>query len=725
MTSETDRETTERPAGGDATADGVRAEPSPGSASPASRPSSSKRSDRGTWLVGALALLVGCVFVAVDLAFNQGKLIAPIDDAYIHLQYASQLGSGHPFEYNTGDPVSTGASSLLYAFVLAAAHAVGFTGTALLAFAVAFGVVCFALTTVLVAKLGTALVGRAVGLWAGVLTAVSGPLLWGAASGMEVGLTSVLATGAVLAFVRERDAARFRLTPALAALLALVRPEGLFFAVALCAAMVWTSLRAHGPRLGRLVACCAPLLVGAAQYAFYRIATGTFSANGVQSKSHLYDRPIFYFGEFVDRTFANVRVVVDHFNGLNNTDFAFPFALVFFLVGIGYLLVTRPEWRPLGTAMVAGFALVVLSASTLSTALVHELRYFQPFLPLFFVFAAIGGYALTRLVPRERERRFTLYAVLLVMVLFTVVATPTWAVRLGRQAATIRDTDVSVGAWISGNLPPDAVVGVKDVGAIAYFGERRVVDTIGLATNGFAEASNNGPGSLYEKLRSLPPEQRPTHFAVYEPWPGASMQSFVDTGVFASPPLITFPVRTPPDLNNRRIVPFTETSVYRADWTLAGSGDRAPVSGRVRDYLNVGSLESEQRHDYEVRAQQPGWQPYTVLRRQGDVIDSGRTVVGGESFTVTGLTPGQPLRIATRVLSAAANPENREVKVRVDGRDAGVWRLPDSPEAWMTTEFTVAGDLITSPEVTVELGPVRPLLSPYPEYTSFGYWFVQ
>ena len=43
----------------------------------------------------------------------------------------------------------------------------------------------------------------------------------------------------------------------------------------------------------------------------------------------------------------------------------------------------------------------------------------------------------------------------------------------------------------------------------------------------------------------------------------------------------------------------------------------------------------------------------------------------------------------------------------------------------MTTEFTVAGDLITSPEVTVELGPVRPLLSPYPEYTSFGYWFVQ
>jgi hypothetical protein len=679
-------------------------------------------SARPEWFVGALAFLLGVTFVVVDLAYNQGTLIAPIDDAYIHLQYASQLGSGHPFQYNTGDPVSTGASSLLYAFVLAAAHAVGFSGTALLAFAVAFGVVCFTATTVLVCRLGEALVGRVVGVWAGVLTAVSGPLLWGAASGMEVGLTSVLVTGSVLAFVRERASGVFRWTPALAALLAFVRPEGMFFAFALCGAMLWTVGRAHGFRVARMAWCCLPLLVGVAQYAFYRLATGTFSANGVQSKSHLVDRPVFYLGEFVDRTFANVRGIVDHFNGLNNTDFAFPFALAFFLGGLCYLLVKRPEWRPLAVAIVVGYALVVVSASTLSTALIHELRYFQPFLPLFFVLAATGGYALTRLVPRERERKAALHAVLLVMVLFTVVATPTWAVRLGRQSATIRDTDVSVAAWISEHLPPDAIVGVKDVGAVAYFGQRRVVDTIGLATNGFAEASNNGPGSLYEALRALPEDRRPTHVAVYEPWPGTSMQPFVDAGVFASPPLTTFPVRTPPDLNNRRIVPFTDLEVRRADWTLAGSGDRAPVPGGVRDYLNVGSLSSEESHDYEVRTTQPGWQPYTVLRRQADVVDSGRVVVGGETFTARGLTPGEDLTIATRVLSSA---ENRDVRVRIDGRDAGVWRLPESPDAWTTAQFTVPGELVGSSEVTVELEPTRPLLSPYPEYTSFGYWFVQ
>ncbi|NIJ14579.1 hypothetical protein FHU38_004980 [Saccharomonospora amisosensis] len=687
------------------------------------------RRDPLAWSVAALALLLGGVFVLVDLAYNQGNLIAPIDDAYIHLQYGRQLGSGHPFQYNTGDPVSTGASSLLYAFVLGAGYAIGFKGGLFLPFAVSLGIVCFAGSAAFTYRLGRLFAGRAVGVWAGVLTAVSGPLLWGAASGMEVGLTAVLLTGSVLAFTRERPKGRFLYTPVVAALLALVRPEGMFFAIALTAAMVWTifAARKAGMVRTRTVPAFAvwgllPVAAGVGQYLFYKLATGTFTANGVRSKSHLYNDPILYVGDFVDRTVANVRGLVGSFTALDNTDFAFPGALLLFFVGLGYLLATRVEWRPLLAAIAVGFAVVVVSASTLETALIHELRYFQPFLPLFVLFTVCGGYALTRLVPQERSRGIALHSLLLVVLLFSLAALPTWAVRLGRESATIRDTDVSVGAWINGNLPEDAIVGVKDVGAIAYFGERRVVDTIGLATNGFAEPSNNGPGSLYEALRDLPQGQRPGYFAVYEPWPGTDMQPFVDAGVFRTPALTVFPVRTPPDLNGGRIVPFTDTKVYRADWSLAGSGDRAPVPGDVRDYLNAGSLDSEAAHGYEVSMQQPGLQPYTVLRREGDVVDSGRIIVGGERFTAGNLSPGQPLTIATRVF---ATGQMHEVRVLVDGQDAGVWRFSQRQDGWTVDEFTVPGELVSSPTVSVELKPVRPFLSPYPEYTSFGYWFVQ
>lgn len=687
------------------------------------------RRDPLAWAVAALAVLLGGVFVVVDLAYNQGNLVAPIDDAYIHLQYGRQLGSGHPFQYNTGDPISTGASSLLYAFVLGAGYAIGFKGSLFLPFAVLVGIAGFATSAAFTYHLGRLFAGRAVGVWAGVLVAVSGPLLWGATSGMEVGLTALLLTGSVLAFTRERPKGRFLYTPVVAALLALVRPEGMFFAIMLVGAMVWTVFAARRASMittralsGFGVWSLLPVAAGAGQYLFYKLATGTFTANGVRSKSHLYNEPILYFGDFVDRTVANVRGLVGFFTGLDNTDYAFPGALLLFFVGLGYLVVTRVEWRPLLVAVGLGFAVVVLSASTLETALIHELRYFQPFLPLFLLFAVCGGYAATRLMPQERSRGTALHALLLVVLLFTLAALPTWAVRLGRESATIRDTDVSVGAWISGNLPQDAIVGVKDVGAIAYFGQRRVVDTIGLATNGFAGPSNNGPGSLYEALSDLPPGQRPGYFAVYEPQPGTEMRPFVEAGVFRTPALAVFPVRTPPDINGGRIVPFTDTKVYRADWSLAGSGDRAPVPGDVRDYLNAGSLDSEVAHDYEISMEQPGLQPYTVLRREGDVVDSGRIIVGGERFTAGDLSPGQPLTIATRVFATGAV---HQVRVLVDGKDAGVWEFAQREGGWAVDEFTVPGELVTSPNVSVELKPVRPFLNPYPEYTSFGYWFVQ
>ncbi|MFD2397709.1 hypothetical protein ACFSVJ_14420 [Prauserella oleivorans] len=80
------------------------------------------------------------------------------------------------------------------------------------------------------------------------------------------------------------------------------------------------------------------------------------------------------------------------------------------------------------------------------------------------------------------------------------------------------------------------------------------------------------------------------------------------------------------------------------------------------------------------------------------------------------------MTITGRVLPSG--PE-RFVRVRVDGRDLGIWNLGPRGDRWNIRTFTVPGDAVTSPEVQVRLEPVRPLLSPYPEYTSFGYWLTQ
>src|SRR5829696_8109222 len=134
------------------------------------RISSEMKHSAGPVVVLALAVLVGCLFVGTNLYYNRADLSdngvnisAPLDDTFIHLQYGRQIGEGQWFRYNDGDPVSTGASSFLYV-------------------------------------LGRRLAGERAGLWSGALIAANGAFAWGATSGMEVALFSVLILGTLLAF---------------------------------------------------------------------------------------------------------------------------------------------------------------------------------------------------------------------------------------------------------------------------------------------------------------------------------------------------------------------------------------------------------------------------------------------------------------------------------------------------------------------------------------------
>src|SRR5690606_39422761 len=119
--------------------------------------------------------------------------------------------------------------------------------------------------------------------------------------------------------------------------------------------------------------------------------------------------PQCYIGDFVNRAMDNLRGAVGFFNGLSGQNYAFPGMLVVFVLGLAYVLVKHRRWRALVIALVVAFAGIVASVSTLSTALIHELRYFQPFLPVYILFTVIGLYALSRLVARGRFRQAALH----------------------------------------------------------------------------------------------------------------------------------------------------------------------------------------------------------------------------------------------------------------------------------------------------------------------------
>src|SRR5579864_2092091 len=50
---------------------------------------------------------------------------ASLDDAYIHFQYARAIAEGHPLRFQAGEPITSGATSILWPAILAPFWALG------------------------------------------------------------------------------------------------------------------------------------------------------------------------------------------------------------------------------------------------------------------------------------------------------------------------------------------------------------------------------------------------------------------------------------------------------------------------------------------------------------------------------------------------------------------------------------------------------------------------
>ncbi|PJF38045.1 MAG: hypothetical protein CUN55_19000, partial [Phototrophicales bacterium] len=83
---------------------------------------------RRNFLIFTLFSIIACSIFAIYFATQLGDLdiVMPLDDVYIHFQYARQLANGQPYIYNTGQPATSGATSFIYPYVLAIGYMLGF-----------------------------------------------------------------------------------------------------------------------------------------------------------------------------------------------------------------------------------------------------------------------------------------------------------------------------------------------------------------------------------------------------------------------------------------------------------------------------------------------------------------------------------------------------------------------------------------------------------------------
>ncbi|MEA3376851.1 MAG: hypothetical protein U9R72_11725 [Chloroflexota bacterium] len=436
--------------------------------------------DRGDWPWLASLLLIGCLTLSVfaltasSLVDGEDGLLSlsrgvPLDDAWIHFQFARNLARGAGFAFNPGQPTA-GSTAPLWSLLLAGVYALGgrfpLAGQLLSSASFLFALgTTYGLTKQLTRRRWTA--------WlAGAVVAVNGRMVWAGLSALETCLFTALTLVALSSHLADRRGGRYRLrTAALFGLAALLRPEGyLLFALAVVD-VVLAALASPSPA-SRLASRAAGLVPAVALFAALVLPYLLFS---LRSAGHLLPNTFSAKATFNFRPSLDFLSLASRYLVLDN-----PLLLPFFILGVGVLL----GRARLLSAWTVGLP---LAYAFLHAILYQHGRYLIPLIPCNATAGLVGLLEAGKLARRRgwrwpgSERLLTALVALLV-VGGTAWRLPTMARQFAWNVENINEMHVAIGRWVTENTPPDALLALNDIGAIAYVSRREVIDLAGLVT---------------------------------------------------------------------------------------------------------------------------------------------------------------------------------------------------------------------------------------------------
>jgi hypothetical protein len=418
-------------------------------------------------LLAALAGLTMLALVAPEYLIARGF---PLDDSWTHAVYGRSVARSLTLAYNPGIP-ATGATSPLWAAVVAVPHLIWSGVGGVVAGIKAIGFALHALTAVLLLRAFArasrveppAVVGA-------MLVAVHPDLISASVSGMELPLSTALAA-ALLVAARGESWPRYL---AVSAVAPLARPELGLLCIAIPAVLY---ARAAGPRSLRMTGAAA-LGAGA--------SIGALAArHAVVSGSPLGG------ALYADAGPGALTIPAAEYVGFSRLLGHFPVADSSILVAAAALVALVVLFRPGadGRAALAAAALLgSLALCAVSFGLVRPIdpdafrhqRHALPVLPLIVVaLPPLLDWGLKRLLSGGPALAWARGAVLGLLVAALLVDAPSRYARLDNDARNIDDVQVAIGRSLAA-LPRDHVVWAVDAGAVRYFGSPIVVDLLGL-----------------------------------------------------------------------------------------------------------------------------------------------------------------------------------------------------------------------------------------------------
>jgi hypothetical protein len=451
----------------------------------------------GGLLVSALLSILLLWIFAPEYLFHLGF---PLDDSWIHAVYGRSLAASGTLAYNPGIPAN-GETSPLWAVVFALPHLFTSNPQAIVVAMKLIGLLLHAATAMLAWHIADRLrADRLVAAAAAGVVLLHPDLLAASVSGMEVPLATFLGLWTVLEVLRGPS---WRL--ALVCLLApLGRPE------IACVGLGFLTARAIAGTQPRVLATAATVLAGTFA-SFLATALRNYSITG-------YPMPATFYAKVGNRGLSPFFIqwvgfhdLLGHFPIVGSLFLLIPLTLLAL-----WLLIAPRLRRGTVEASTAGALLLTgVGFCSISFALVaplgHTSFYFQRYaLPgVAFMLAALPMLLdeLLRALPTARQLTLLRVAVTAALAVAVLGATPGRLHHLENDARNIDDVQVAEGKSLA-QVPASTVVWAVDAGAIRYFGNAFVVDTMGL----------NSPDMLRVTAQQFLQAHQPSYISFVNGW---------------------------------------------------------------------------------------------------------------------------------------------------------------------------------------------------------------
>ena len=650
-------------------------------------------------------------FDASPPAPELGPWSAPLDDVFIHFDFARSAARGFPFQWVAGNGYSSGGTSLLYPLLLAPGYWLGFRDLRLMEWAAWIACVSTFACLLAARRLAVAL-PRPLHYLLPFGFLCIGALDWSLFSGMEV---AVLLGFWGLAYVAYDELSRCPIDQrppwtgigalALAnTLLVGTRPESVVVVGLFALLLVWQR-RTRGLWEAASVAaltCLPAALLIVAQSLANRLLTGESSAAGALVKLEVH-HPYLSRSEVLGAWLFHLKYQVLRVTQYHFTDQAVFgwIAWVFAALGVAF-----PRTRK--------SALLLLSSATLWVMIVagngqvrwQNERYTMPAVAWFLLAASLGAGALFfRAFELRRKIRGPLFGAFGVagIALFLWHQAPRFREQIwffGRASRNVLEQHVRAGRLLRELTPKPTRVLVGDAGAIPYASDLPALDIIGLGGfqgMPFARATRQHVGAAIELIERIPAAERPDVLAIYPGWWG-------DLPLWFGREFARVSVR------GNVICGGASKVLYRTDWSpleLSGQPFALNPGERLVDQVDQADIVNERDHRYHIDGidRSPGYVNMKLLlhpKTQRPLWDAGRVVPPGssETFELSGLTPGKPLRLVVR----SAPTADVDFAVLFDDQPVGNVELEPS-DSWFEAQLPAVR--VDGPTARVRFAPSK------------------